>query len=85
MYYDNNGDELYEEPEETWSGYAGSEYSMEDTWNAVTDGAYGDMPDGWDGDLEFMGHKKTLGSDFFHYFCVCKYLVLQYNLENLFQ
>ena len=56
MYYDNNGDELYEEPEETWSGYAGSEYSMEDTWNAVTDGAYGDMPDGWDGDLEFMGH-----------------------------
>lgn len=29
---------------------------MEDTWYAMTDGAYGDMPDGFDGDFSFMGY-----------------------------
>ena len=29
---------------------------MEDTWDAMTDGAYGDMPDGFDGDFSFMGY-----------------------------
>ena len=28
----------------------------EDTWYAMTDGAYGDMPDGFDGDYSFMGY-----------------------------
>lgn len=27
-----------------------------DTWYAMTDGMYGDMPDGWDGDYEFLGY-----------------------------
>lgn len=26
-----------------------------DTWDAMTDGMYGDMPDGFDGDYDFMG------------------------------
>ena len=26
-----------------------------DTWDAMTDGMYGDMPDGFDGDYSFMG------------------------------
>ena len=26
-----------------------------DTWDAITDGMYGDMPDGFDGDYSFMG------------------------------
>lgn len=28
---------------------------MEDMWDAVTDGMEGDMPEGWDGDLDFIG------------------------------
>ena len=28
---------------------------MADTWDAMTDGMYGDMPDGFDGDFDFMG------------------------------
>lgn len=26
-----------------------------DTWDAMTDGMYGDMPDGFDGDYDFLG------------------------------
>lgn len=28
---------------------------MRDTWDAMTDGMYGDMPDGFDGDYDFLG------------------------------
>lgn len=28
---------------------------MRDSWDAMTDGMYGDMPDGFDGDFDFMG------------------------------
>ena len=28
---------------------------MADTWDAMTDGMYGDMPDGFDGDFDFLG------------------------------
>lgn len=28
---------------------------MRDTWDAMTDGMYGDMPDGFDGDFSFLG------------------------------
>lgn len=27
-----------------------------DTWDAMTDGMYGDMPDGFDGDYDFLGY-----------------------------
>lgn len=30
--------------------------SRKDNWDAMTDGQYGDMPDGFDGDYEFMGY-----------------------------
>ncbi len=36
--------------------YNDNEYTLEDTWDAMTDGMYGDMPEGWDGDLEFLGY-----------------------------
>lgn len=29
---------------------------MEDTWDAMTDGQYGDMPDDFDGDFDFLGY-----------------------------
>lgn len=41
--YDQDYDS-YEEPD-----YA------QDTWDAMTDGMYGDMPDGFDGDYDFLG------------------------------
>lgn len=28
---------------------------LSDTWDAMTDGMYGDMPDGFDGDYDFLG------------------------------
>ena len=28
---------------------------MKDSWDAMTDGMYGDMPDGFDGDYDFLG------------------------------
>ncbi len=28
----------------------------EETWDAMTDGMYGDMPDGFDDDYSFLGH-----------------------------
>ena len=33
----------------------GMEYEI-DTWNAMTDGQYGDMPEGFDGDYDFLGY-----------------------------
>lgn len=37
--------------------YDGSDYNdyMRDTWDAMTDGMYGDMPEGFDGDYDFLG------------------------------
>ena len=29
---------------------------MEDSWDAMTDGQYGDMPEGFDGDFDFLGY-----------------------------
>lgn len=44
-------------PHEVYSGrddYDDTDYAR-DTWDAMTDGMYGDMPDGFDGDYSFMG------------------------------
>lgn len=40
-YYDDEGDDGYD--------------YKRDTWDAMTDGMYGDMPDGFDGDYDFLG------------------------------
>ena len=42
--------------EERQYHYDNYEYTLEDTWDAMTDGMYGDMPEGWDGDLVFLGY-----------------------------
>ena len=43
-------------PSEDCGGYCDddSDY-MRDSWDAMTDGMYGDMPDGFDGDFDFLG------------------------------
>lgn len=38
-----------------YDDYDSDDY-MRDTWDALTDGMYGDMPDGWDGDYSFLGY-----------------------------
>lgn len=51
-FFASEGVENYS-PDNYGDDYGGD---MEDTWDAITGGAYDDMPDGWDGDMEFMGH-----------------------------
>lgn len=42
---------------ETPSNNGRDDYDYErDTWDAMTDGQYGDMPDGFDGDYDFLGY-----------------------------
>ena len=44
------------EPEKSYS-CDDSDYNdyLRDSWDAMTDGMYGDMPDGFDGDYDFLG------------------------------
>ena len=55
-YYDNK-ESLYDDED----SYDGKEYSSKengwraDTWDSLTDGMYGDMPDDFDGDYDFLG------------------------------
>lgn len=45
------------EKEDDFGGYCDSDGddNMRDSWDAMTDGMYGDMPDGFDGDFDFLG------------------------------
>lgn len=48
--YDNTDNE------DCLDGDFGDSYDfMKDSWDAMTDGMYGDMPDGFDGDFDFLG------------------------------
>ena len=40
---------------EDYGDYDDHDYAR-DTWDAMTDGMYGDMPDGFDGDYGFLGY-----------------------------
>lgn len=48
--------DLQDPRENFYAGDKNDDYDLEDTWNAMTDGMYDDMPDGFDGDFGFMGH-----------------------------
>ncbi len=42
--------------EDNGDSYDNDDYDyMKDSWDAMTDGMYGDMPDGFDGDYDFLG------------------------------
>jgi hypothetical protein len=43
--------------EKSYNDDGGEDYDgyMRDSWDAMTDGMYGDMPDGFDGDYSFLG------------------------------
>lgn len=51
-------DEVDEDTADFLSHYDNSydDYDMRDTWDAMTDGQYGDMPEGFDGDFDFLGY-----------------------------
>ena len=44
--YDSPNDGYYDDDDHDY---------MRDSWDAMTDGMYGDMPDGFDGDFDFLG------------------------------
>lgn len=44
--YDSPNDSYYDDDDHDY---------MRDSWDAMTDGMYGDMPDGFDGDFDFLG------------------------------
>ena len=49
--------ERIKEEDDSWPDYEPDYNDYErDTWNAMTDGQYGDMPEGFDGDYDFTGH-----------------------------
>lgn len=52
-YYDDDDDDYYpRRDEEEYDG----DYDVErENWDALTDGQYGDMPEGFDGDYDFLG------------------------------
>ena len=49
--YDHDYDYSYDHD---YDYYDEPDYAR-DTWDAMTDGMYGDMPDGFDGDYDFLG------------------------------
>ncbi len=50
-------DGIVVEWKKTPSNHERDDYDYEgDTWDAMTDGQYGDMPDGFDGDYSFLGY-----------------------------
>lgn len=54
-WFSNSSDlEKQEEPEDYYTEN-NNDWSLSDTWDAMTDGMYGDMPDGFDGDFSFLG------------------------------
>lgn len=46
----------YEDSRYDSQPYYSQREMMEDTWDAMTDGQYGDMPEGFDGDFDFLGY-----------------------------
>lgn len=52
--WDDDDDDYYLSDYDDWSCSSDDDY-LRDTWFALTDGMYGDMPAGWDGDTDFLG------------------------------
>jgi len=45
----------YRDSDDSYCNYQDDTDWREETWYAMTDGQYGDMPDGFDGDFDFLG------------------------------
>jgi hypothetical protein len=53
--YEERQSNVYYENDDYDNDYY-DDYDMRDTWDAMTDGMYGDMPEGFDGDFDFLGY-----------------------------
>jgi len=53
--FDTKEKDFIDNEEEGWIDEDTWDYER-DTWNAMTDGQYGEMPEGFDGDYDFTGH-----------------------------
>ena len=54
-FFSNDYHFLPDEPDYDNGDYGDHDYAR-DTWDAMTDGMYGDMPDGFEGDYSFLGY-----------------------------
>lgn len=56
--YRDPADDYEDDSDSRWYYDDGPDYDemARDTWDAMTDGQYGDMPDGFDGDYSFLGY-----------------------------
>lgn len=52
---DNDDEGFLDNYDSDYDDYDDTDY-MRDTWDAMTDGQYGDMPEGFDGDFDFLGY-----------------------------
>lgn len=52
----DDDDDNYYDPDYYLDNEIDRQDSMEDTWDAMTDGQYGDMPEDFDGDYSFLGY-----------------------------
>ena len=56
IHYWFSNDYALQEPDRDYDGGRDDGWDYErETWDAMTDGMYGDMPDGFDGDYSFLG------------------------------
>ncbi len=54
---DDDNDDYYDRDyDRSDYGYDSSDDWMSDTWDAMTDGMYGDMPEGFNGDFDWLGY-----------------------------
>lgn len=54
-YVDDDDDYDYQDYSDSYNDYQDDTDWREETWYAMTDGQYGDMPEGFDGDFDFLG------------------------------
>lgn len=52
---DDDDDYDYQNYSDSYNDYQDDTDWCEETWYAMTDGQYGDMPEGFDGDFDFLG------------------------------
>lgn len=52
---DDDDDDYYDDDFRNYSDDSDHDY-LGDSWDAMTDGQYGDMPEGFDGDYSFLGY-----------------------------
>lgn len=56
FYFNQLNPDFIEDVDNDYDDYPDYDQMESDTWDAMTDGQYGDMPEGFDGDYSFLGY-----------------------------